>query len=107
MLRHSLEGQNSDVLDLKVGAWRGARRVRAGVLGHSAGVASANLISITRFSCGGSILPQQNARMVGRSSTCVAVLVHRAGNAGVVRLVAVVLSAPSAGHARPRCGRSS
>ena len=37
---------------------------------HSAVVASANSISITRFSCGGSIFPQRRMpTMVGRSST--------------------------------------
>ena len=57
-------------------------------LDHSAVVASANSISITRFSCGGSIFPQRRMpAMVGRSSTSAAALVHRAGRPRVVHLV--------------------
>ena len=68
---------------------------------HSAVVASANSISITRFSYGGSIFPQRRMpTMVGQQHVRVAALVHRAGDARVVHfvetlhgLVAVVLSA--------------
>ena len=43
-VQDDLGGQNSDVLDLKVGAQRGARRVRPGVLGpqRSCGVRELN-----------------------------------------------------------------
>ena len=101
-VQDDLGGQNSDVLDLKVGAQRGARRVRAGVLGpqrsrrvrelnfyHQVQLRRQHLAAAQDAHHGGA---QQHVR--------VAALVHRVGDAGVVHfvetlhgLVAVVLSA--------------
>ena len=61
-----------DVLDLKVGAQRlsvASAGCAPAFSDHSAVVASANSISITRFRCGGSIFPQRRMpTMIGRSS---------------------------------------
>ena len=52
-------------------------------LDHSAVVASANSISNTRFSCGGSIFPAQDAHHGGaQQHVRVAALVHRAAMRG-------------------------
>ena len=70
-VQDDLGGQNLDVLDLEVVVLSVAPAGCAPAFSdHSAVVTSANSISITRFSCGGSILPQRRMpTMVGRSST--------------------------------------
>ena len=80
-----------DVLDLEVGAQRGPRRVRAAFSDHSAVVASANSISIPRFSCGGSFAAQDAHHGGTQQHVRVAALVHRAGDARVIHFVETLI----------------
>ena len=95
-------GQNSDVLDLEVGAQRGPRRVRAGVLGpqRSRGVRELDFYHQVQLRRQHLPAAQDAHHDQAQQHVRVAALVHRAGDARVVHfvetlhgLVAVVLSA--------------
>ena len=101
-VQDDLGGQNSDVLDLKVGAQRRPRRVRPGVLGPQRRRRVRELNFYHQVQLRRQHLPAaQDARHGGaQQHVRVAALVHRAGDARVVHfvetlhgLVAVVLSA--------------
>ena len=106
-------GQNSDVLDLEVGAQRGSRRVRPGVLGpqRSCGVRELDLyhqVQLRRQHLpaaqdahhGGAQQHVRVAALCGASESCSPCQSPPRPCSGCTR-------GPSAGHARPRCGRSS
>ena len=101
-VQDDLGGQNSDVLDLKVGAQCGPRRVRAGVLGpqRSCGVRKLNFYHQVQLRRQHLPAAQDAHHGGAQQRVRVAALVHRVGNARVVHfveplhgLVAVVLSA--------------
>ena len=101
-VQDDLGGQNSDVLDLEVGAQRGPRRVRPGVLGpqRSHGVRKLNFYHQVQLRRQHLPAAQDAHHGGAQQHVRVAALVHRAGDARVVHfvetlhgLVAVVLSA--------------
>ena len=101
-VQDDLGGQNSDVLDLKVGAQRGPRRVRPGVLGpqRSRGVRKLNFYHQVQLRRQHLPAAQDAHHGGAQQHVRVAALVHRAGDARVVHFVetlhgfvAVVLSA--------------
>ena len=88
-VQDDLRGQNSDVLDLEVGAQRGSRRVRPGVLGpqRSRGVRELDLYHQVQLRRQHLPAAQDAHHGGAQQHVRVAALVHRAGRPRVVHLV--------------------
>ena len=88
-VQDDLGGQNSDVLDLEVGAQRGPRRVRPGVLGpqRSRGVRKLNFYHQVQLQRQHLPAAQDAHHGGAQQHVRVAALVHRAGDARVAHFV--------------------